>query len=105
MADAHVVLEHRHGGGLADGAHQRFPPARDHHVDIFVKFAQEGDGGTVRGLHNLHGVDGQARAFKGLMQQARQREVGTDSFRTTAQDDGVPSLEAKDGRINGNVGA
>ena len=105
VAHAHVVLEHGHGGGFADGAHQRFPAPRDHDVHIFVKFAERGDGGAIRGFHDLRRIFGQPGAAQRFMEEPRQREVGVDGLRAAAQDHGVPGFQAQDGGVDGDVGA
>ena len=63
MADALVMLEHRHGGGFGHGTHQTFATARDHDVDILVEFAQLGDRGVIRGRHQLGRIGGQTGFF------------------------------------------
>ena len=105
VAHAHVVLEHGHGGGFAHGAHQRFPAPGDHDVHIFVKFAERGDGGAIRGFHDLRRILGQPGAAQRFVEEPGQREVGMDGLRAAAQDHGVSGLQAKDGGVDGDVGA
>ena len=105
VAHAHVVLEHGHGGGFAHGAHQRFPAPGDHDVHIFVKFAERGDGGAIRGFHDLRRILGQPGAAQRFVEEPGQREVGMDGLRAAAQDHGVSGFQAKDGGVDGDVGA
>ena len=105
VTDALEVLEHRHGGRCGNGPHQALAPARDHYVNIGVQLAEGGDGLVSGHGHQLDCVGGKPRRKEGLLQQGGQGFIGAQSFAAPAQDHGVARLEAKDGRVDGDVGS
>ena len=105
VAHALEMLEHGHGGGLGHGAHKTFAPTGDDDVNVLVELAQGVDGLMPRHGHKLRGFGGQASLHHGVLERLRQGRVGMQGLAATAQDHGIASLDAQDGRVNGDIGA
>ena len=71
----------------------------------FVKFAERGDGGAIRCSDHLRRILGQPGAAQRFVEEPGQREVGMDGLPAAAQDHGVSGFQAKDGGVDGDVGA
>ena len=104
MAIAVQVLDHRNPGLAADALDQALAAARNDQVDELRHGDQLGDRLAIDGLHQLHGLRGQAGLRQRLLHQPRQGLVGGDRFRTAAQDAGIAALDRQAGGLDGHVG-
>ena len=104
VADAFVMLQHRHCGLRADQTDEPFAAAGDDQVEITVEFEQQIDCLVVGPRHELHGAVGQIAGHGGAIEDAGKCDVGVECFAPAAQDDGVSGLEADAGGVDGHVG-
>ena len=96
MADALVVLDHRHPRVLGDEAHEPLASPRDHEIDetrrarAVARIASRSPGGD-----DLHRVGREPRFDRASRSERAERGVGLRGFRAAAQEHRVAALDAE----------
>ena len=105
VADALVVLDHRHARVFGDEADQAFAAARDGQVDDVDKLQQLDHRLAAEILQHRHrGLRHAVRAQRG-MQCRGDGEVGMDRLGAAAQDHAIAGHQAQRRGVGGDVGA
>jgi len=102
--DAVVMFDDRDAGGFHHGLDQATATAGDEQVDDACAFAEQTDRVAVGDRHKLDGRGGQAGGGEAARERRGDGSVGTQRFRTAAEDHGVATLQAETGGIAGDVG-
>ncbi len=105
VAVAVQVLDDGHLGIAADALDQALAAAGDDDVHVLRHGDEVPHGFAVGGLHELHGIAGQAGLLERLLHKAREGPIGIDGLGTAPQNAGVAALDAQRGGLDGHVGA
>ena len=105
VADALVVLDHRHARVLGHEADQPLAAPRDHQVDDIAELDQFQDGLPAQVFDQRQHRLRQAGITQRALQRCRDGGVGMDRFRSAAQDHRVAGLQAQRGGVGRHVRA
>ena len=99
------MFDHGDTAVLYGKADEPFATTGDDAVDGVVLLEEDFKGGAVGGGDDLHGVGVDAGGFEGRLNNFGQLHVRVEGFFAATEDGGVARFEAKDGAVDGDVGA
>ena len=105
VADALVVLDHRHPGHLGHEADQALTAARNGQIDDLSQGHELTDLFAIAGRHEAHRVFGQVGVGQRSAHDLDQQCVGARCLFTAPEQHGVAALEGERSRVDGHVGA
>ena len=104
-AHALKMFDDGNGGVLRDEADEALAAARDDAMDERVEFEQRVEGGAVGRGNQLDGVGGETGGGERGGDEGGEGGVGVEALLAAAENGGVAGLQAKDGAVDGDVGA